>query len=98
MTHTTEERYFHEKQAFFIKHGQTGEVKKVTGPMDQYGCYSETVSFSDGAIWFESNGPVWQNVTLEKDGIRIGTDTVKCFRCEYWDTDNAESRYTLSKW
>ena len=81
----TSREYWDKKMAFFKKHPMD---TVHTSPMDSYGCYSKTYVCEDGAQWFESNGivPVTERVVVRGVSVEV---TVKLFRTEFWNTEEA---------
>ncbi len=79
----TYKEYIEEKKAFFQKHNCT--FSEYTSPMDEYGRYYKAYNFEDGAQWFESMS--FAPVEAE----------VKMFKTEYWNTDNATSKFYYEK-
>lgn len=95
----TMEMYNAEKMAFIRKHHGTWSV--ATSPMDEYGCYHKEYVFSDDAIWYEVMGPAYvtQQIPVMMGDIKITEETVttKLFRTEFWNSDDATSKYCYEK-
>ena len=88
------------KAAFIRKHSKA-DWSVDTSSMDQYGRYTKTYTFSDGAQLFELNGPDWEEVKVETvvRGVPVTlTEKVKLFRTETWNTDDSSSVYFFEKW
>ena len=81
------------KLAFIRKHDK-GDWHVDTSPMDEYGRYVKTYVFSDGAQLTEVNEPHYETALVEYEvrGVKFSeTKTVKLFRTECWNTDDAKS-------
>lgn len=88
------------KRAFIRKHNRA-DWEVDTSSMDEYGRYTKTYTFSDGAQLFEVNGPAWETVEAEKTvhGVTVKlSEKVKFFRTETWNTEDAHSVYFFEKW
>ena len=86
--------YWSDRASFFRFHNYDFET--FTSPMDQYGCWYKNYTFKDGAMWSELYSPVTEEVTTvgEAHGIEVKlTKEVKFLKTEYYNTDNATSRY-----
>ena len=79
----TVKEYFEERAQFFAQHNY--DYNMTTSPMDEYGRYFKTYTFSDGAYWYESMGPEWDQVTVEVKRTKVKVD-VKLFKTEYWNS------------
>ena len=86
--------YEQEKQTFFKRHGGLKEVYTSEMVNDTYRKIYET---EDGKYLHEVNRPIYEKVSVVVHGVTIETD-VKLFCTEYWDTDNAKSRYHYEKY
>lgn len=88
------------KSAFIRKHARA-DWSVDTSSMDQYGRYTKTYTFSDGAQLFELNGPSFEEVQVKTEvrGVPVVlTEKVKLFRTETWNTEDASSVYFYEKW
>ena len=88
--------YAAEKKAFIRKHG-TKDWRVETSPMDEYDVYYKTYIFGDNAVWYERMSPEWEDIEAEAHGCKFKV-SVKFFRTEYWNTDNACSKYYYEKY
>lgn len=90
----TYKEYMEDKQAFFQKHNYT--FSEHTSSMDEYGRYYKTYAFEDGAHWFESMSPeyVKESLTIKLAPVEV---EVKMFRTEYWNTEDATSKFYYEK-
>lgn len=88
------ETYNSEKKAFFKKHHNDFECD--TSSMDEYGRYYKTYTFADNAIWYEVMSPEYVSQEIEVKMCKV-TVEVKMFRTEYFNTDDAKSRYYYEK-
>lgn len=86
--------YNQDKQEFFQKHNS--EFQSSTSPMDEYGRYSKTYVFEDGATWYESMYPTYEKGIAEIKGVKVEVE-VKLFATEYWSTDNSSSKVYYNK-
>lgn len=89
--------YMENKQEFIRKHG-SGDWKVETSPMDEYGRYHKEYIFDDGAIWYEIMSPEWfkQKVEVAHTLVTVEVE-VKMFRTEFWNSDNAQSKFYYEK-
>lgn len=85
----TYREYTEDKRAFFTKHNH--DFHTSTSPMDEYGRYSKTYSFADGAQWLEVMSPEYIEQIIEVKMAKVKVE-VKMFRTEYWNTE-AGSKY-----
>lgn len=83
------------KKAFIKKHGK-GDWHVDTSSMNEYGNYVKTYIFEDGAQLTEVNGPHYETVEFEVRGVKF-TETVKLFKTECWNTDDAKSYFWYEK-
>ena len=90
----TYKKYMEDKQEFFKKHDYA--FSERTSSMDEYGRYYKTYAFEDGAHWFESMSPeyVKESLTIKLAPVEI---EVKMFRTEYWNTEDATSKFYYEK-
>lgn len=91
------EEYGNAKHDFIKKHGN-GEWKVETSPMDEYGRYHKEYIFDDGAIWYEIMSPEYfkQEVEVAHTMVKV-TVEIKMFRTEFWNSDNAQSKFYYEK-
>lgn len=85
----------------FIKAHERADWTVDTSSMDSDGKYTKTYIFSDGAILYEVNRPVWRTATAKAvvEGIEIELkQDIKLFETEAWNTDNANSVKFYEKW
>ena len=83
------------KKAFIRKHSKA-DWKVETSLMNEYGEYTKTYIFTDGAQLTEVNGPYYEKVEFEVRGVKF-EQTVKLFRTECWNTDDAKSVFWYEK-
>lgn len=76
----------------FIKKNSEHEWEVKMSPMDEYGRYSKTYIFDNGAQWFETCGPVTEIAQFEHRGMTFEAE-VKMFRVEFFSTDDSKSKY-----
>lgn len=86
--------YNEEKKAFFKKHHN--DFRCDTSSMDEYGRYRKTYTFEDGAQWYEEMSPTYETVEVEIKLVKVKVE-VKMFRTEFWNTDNASSKFYFEK-
>ena len=86
--------YCTEKDRFFKKHKH--DFNCQTSPMDESGRYHKEYVFRDGAIWYEVMSPEMVKQEIEIKLCKM-TIEVKMFRIEFWNSDNAVSRYYYEK-
>lgn len=86
--------YNNDKQAFFKNH--KNDFQCTTSPMDEYGCYHKEYVFTDNAIWYEVMSPEYVKASVEIKLVNVDVE-VKMLRTEYWNTDNASSKYYYEK-
>ena len=85
--------YEQDKTAFLKKHG----LKEVfTSPMINDTYHKEYIT-EDGGIFYEVMSSHYETIETETHGVKVET-FVKLFRVEYWNTDNAKSRYHYEKY
>lgn len=89
----TYKEYTDDKKRFFEKHDYDYRIH--TSPMDEYGVYTKTYCFKDGAQWFEVMSPEYVDFEVMVKMVVI-RDKVKMFRTEYWSTE-AGSKYYYEK-
>lgn len=91
------EEYGNAKHDFIKKHGK-GEWHVDTSSMDEYGRYHKEYIFSDGAIWYEIMGPEYfkQEIEVAHTMVKVEVE-VKMFRTEFWNSDNAQSKFYYEK-
>ena len=80
--------YSNAKHTFFRRH--KSDFRTQTSSLDEYDRYHKEYIFSDGAIWYEAMGPVWEKETVEVRRCPVEVE-VKLFRVEFWNTDDANS-------
>ena len=90
----TYKEYMGMKRAFFEKHNY--DFRTETSPMDEYGRYVKTYNFEDGAQWFEQMSPEYVREIVKIKLAQVEVE-VKMLRTEYWNTENASSRYYYEK-
>ena len=78
------------KRLFFEKH--KNDFVCDTSPMDGYGIYYKTYTFSDNASWYERMSPEFVESSVTAKGITIPV-TVKMFKVEFWNSDVGFSKY-----
>ena len=89
--------YETEKREFFARHShETGDVKEYSH-MDDFGVTRKSFCFADGASWHERNEKNTESKKVSIRGIEV-TVSIDLFKCEYWDTDNSNSRYFYEVW
>lgn len=86
--------YNEEKKAFFKKHHN--DFRCDTSSMDEYGRYWKTYTFEDGAQWCEAMSPEYVSQEVEIKMCKVNVE-VKMLRTEFWNTDDASSRYYYEK-
>ena len=86
--------YVNEKKAFFSKHHT--DFRCETSSMDEYGCYHKTYVFADNAIWYETMSPAYETAEVEIKLVKVQVE-VKMLRTEFFNTDNASSKYYFEK-
>ena len=79
----TYKEYMEDKQAFFQKHDNI--FSEHTSLMDEYGRYYKAYNFEDGAQWFES-------ISFAPVEVKV-----KMLRIEYWNTEDATSKFYYEK-
>ena len=89
----TYQDYFDIKQNFIKKHNY--DFVLDTSPMNSSGGYHKVYMFRDGAAWYESMNPVFQDVEIEVKGVKL-TVTVKLLETEFW-TSEFGSKYYYEK-
>lgn len=85
----------------FIKKHNKADWTVHTSPMDEYGQYTKSYVFTDGATLTEINRPVWETVraTVEVKGIQVEIEEqVKLMETEAWNTDDAKSVKFYERW
>ena len=90
----TVKEYFDERAQFFAQHKY--DYTMTTSPMDEYGRYFKTYAFADGAYWYESMGPEWDQVTVEVKRTKVKVD-VKLFKTEYWNSKELTTHVCYEK-
>ena len=89
MNVVTTREYEKKKIDFLHRHD---DWKVETSPMNEYGQYHKTYVCTDGAVWYEVNTPVIENVETEVEvkGVKVTLRAdVKLLCTEGWSTDNA---------
>ncbi|MDD6648285.1 MAG: hypothetical protein PUF60_10870 [Firmicutes bacterium] len=89
----TAKEYVNDRIRFFEKHDYNYRVD--TSPMDEYGRYSKTYNFTDGAQWFEVMSPEYVEHKIEVKLVKT-TVEIKLFKTEYWSTESG-SKYCYEK-
>ncbi len=87
--------YNKEKKAFFKKHHNNFICD--TSSMDEYGRYRKIYTFEDGAQWYEEMSPEYVSQEIEVKMCKMNIE-VKMFRTEFWNTDDASSKYYYEKY
>ena len=90
----TVKEYFDERAQFFAEHKY--DYNMTTSPMDEYGRYFKTYAFADGAYWYESMGPEWDQVTVDVKRTKVKVD-VKLFKTEYWNSKGLDTHVCYEK-
>ena len=92
-------QYDAEKHEFFKKHDNDFQV--YTSPMDEYSRYMKTYLFADNAVWYEVITTAKEFIletTGEVKGIQFPIrQTVKLCETEFWNSDNASSKYLYER-
>lgn len=78
------------KLNFVEKHNHDFEVE--TSPMNEYGVYHKTYAFADGAVWYETMSPVYEDYEVEVKGVKV-KGSVKLLRTEFWSTEEGSKYY-----
>lgn len=86
--------YVNEKKAFFNKHHN--DFRCETSSMDEYGRYYKNYVFADNAIWYETMSPTYEIAEVEIKLVKVQVE-VKMLRTEFFNTDNASSKYYFEK-
>ena len=86
--------YNEEKKVFFKKHHN--DFRCDTSSMDEYGRYWKTYSFEDGAQWCEAMSPTYETAEVEIKFVKVKVE-VKMLRTEFWNTDDASSKFYFEK-
>ena len=86
--------YVNEKQVFFNKHHN--DFRCETSSMDEYGRYYKTYVFADNAIWYETMSPTYEIAEVEIKLVKVQVE-VKMLRTEFWNTDDANSKFYFEK-
>ena len=89
----TAREYVNDRKRFFEKHDYNYRLD--TSQMNEYGRYSKTYSFADGAQWFEVMSPEYVEHEIEVKLVNV-TVKVKLFKTEYWSTESG-SKYCYEK-
>lgn len=90
----TYKEYAEDKKSFFEKHDY--DFTCDTTGMNQYGEYSKTYIFADGARWLEHMGTEYCKTTAVVMKAKVEVE-VKMFRTEYYSSENAESKRYYEK-
>lgn len=83
----TYDEYMNAKTEFLKKHGRAYTVS--TTPMEN-DCWGKTYVLNDGAMWYESYSPVYEEIESEVHYVKVHT-SVKLLRTEFWNTDNSKT-------
>lgn len=86
----TYKEYELDKKNFFEKHHYDYRVE--TSPMDEYGRYSKTYCFEDGATWYEVMSPEYVTTEVEVKKVIVKVE-VKMFKTEYWSSEKGSRFY-----
>lgn len=86
----TYEQYNEDKKEFFEKHNYDYDCE--TSPMDEYGVYYKTYSFTDGAQWMERMSPEYVEYEVTVKLVKV-KETIKMFKTEYWSTESGSKYY-----
>lgn len=87
-------QYMANKIAFYRTHA--GEIGyRETSSLNKDTIH-KTVTFPDGAIWYETTRPVFEEVVTKIHGLTI-TTKVKLYRTEFWDTETPLSRFFFER-
>ena len=86
--------YNEDKKSFFKKH--KNDFQCETSSVDGNGRYYKVYSFADGAQWYENMSPTYEATEVEIKMVTVKVE-IKMFRVEYYDTDNAISKYYYEK-
>ena len=86
--------YVNEKQVFFNEHHN--DFRCETSSMDKYGRYYKTYVFADNAIWYETMSPTYEIAEVEIKLVKVQVE-VKMLRTEFWNTDDANSKFYFEK-
>lgn len=92
--------YIDYKNDFIKKHNEA-DWSVHTSPMDEYGQYTKSYVFTDGATLTEINRPVYETVEVETEvkGIKVVIkQDIKLMETEAWNTDDAKSVKFYEKW
>ena len=76
----------------WIKAHSKADWKVDTSPMDEYGRYVKTYTFSDGFQLIEVNEPSYEKVAIDYEvrGVKFHEEKeVKLFRTEIWTTESS---------
>lgn len=90
--------YNDSKTKFFRKH--KNDYHTETSAIDQYGTWHKEYTFSDGAVWYERYSSESEEVQLTGVAHLIGiseTKIIKLFKTEFWNTDEAASKFLYEK-
>lgn len=91
---TNYDEYTKTKQAFLKKH----RLDRVdTSSMDEYGTYHKEYICEDGGIFYEVMSPSYEKATVTVKGVAVEVE-VKLFKTEYWNSDNAQSKFYYEKY
>ena len=91
---TTNMEYEQEKMNFFKKHNF--DYVAQTSHMSNNSYIKEYV-FEDDAIWHETYDQIFEKVTITNHGIE--TNVKVCYRrTEYYNSDNASSKFVYENW
>ena len=86
----TEEMTELQYKSLLIKRHNRADWRVETSPMDEYGRYVKTYTFTDGFQIIEVNEPTWERVVLDYEvrGVKFHEEKdVKLFKTEIWSTE-----------
>lgn len=87
----------HEYISAFIQKHSKADWNVETSGMDRNGKYVKWYNFSDGGQIVQVNEPVWETAEAEVRGVKVQV-SVKLFRTEMWNTDDAKSVFWYEKY
>lgn len=86
----TYKQYSEERGNFFKNHEY--DYKVETSMMDEYGRYTKTYIFDDGATWYELMSPEFVTETIEIKLVNVKVE-VKMLKTEYWSSESGSKYY-----
>ena len=99
MTNKNYDNFLDYKRAFINKHSKS-DWTCDTSSMDSNGKYTKWYNFTDGSQLIEINEPIYEDVVLKTivHGVEVEVrQTIKLFRTETWNTDDATSVFFYEK-